>query len=81
MYANLFIAQLWLWIAKHDVEFEINAVHTTSTVADGPTRHCLDMIHELGAVWLEPWFQGYFMDFSKGPDIEDASHFESAWHV
>ena len=81
MDANLLIAQLWLWIAKHDVEFEINAVHTNSTVADGPTRHCLDMVEELDAVWLEACLLEYLMDFWQGPDGADASHFESDWHV
>ena len=81
MDANLLIAHLWSWIARHDVEFEINAVHTKCTVADGPTRHCPDMVKELDAVWLKACLPEYFMDFWNGPDGADANHFESDWHV
>ena len=75
MDANLLIAQLWLWIAKHDAEFEIHALHTKSTVADGPTRKSLDMVEELEAVWLVPCLPEYLMEFWQGPDVADLSRF------
>ena len=54
MDANLLIAQLWLWIAKHDVDFENQCgthTHTKSTLADVPTRDSLDLVVEFQAAW------------------------------
>ena len=69
--ANLVIAQFWLWIAKMEVDFEANQVHTHSTVADGPTRERLDIIAELNAQFTGPRLPNMLLDFWSFPQRTD----------
>ena len=69
--ANLVIAPFWLWIVKMEVDFEVNHVHTHSTVADGPTRERLDIIAELNAQFTEPRLPNLLLDFWSFPQRAD----------
>ena len=64
---NLPIGRFWLAMAKHRIGFYAARVESKANIADGPTRHDLSEVEELGAQWCEPTLPSWAYDLWSIP--------------
>ena len=60
---NSAIAQIWLEFATENLAPWIVKVETACNLADGPTRDDLQFMRRLNAVWVDPVWPEWAMNF------------------
>ena len=65
------IGQLWLEWAHMRVGFSGHRVESKANLADGPTRDYYDILHKLGAQFVEPVLPTWVLDL-WGPILDPA---------
>ena len=50
----MIVGRLWLSLAAREVNLFVERVESAANIADGPTRHSAEHLHELGARWVAP---------------------------